>query len=103
MRLEYANLICPKCGSGNYMRHLVGEYVGKLNVKCINCNSYFKLSDFYRMAGSQEPKTMTNADALRAMSDEELAEWVTTKGRTFGEEYEGYMSLLDWLKSPVEE
>lgn len=45
----------------------------------------------------------TNADRIRAMSDEELAEWATTVGRTFGEEYEGYMSALDWLKAPVEE
>lgn len=28
----------------------------------------------------------TNSDRIRAMTDEELAEWVTTKGRTFGEE-----------------
>lgn len=24
------------------------------------------------------------------------------KGRTFGEEYEGYMSALDWLKQEAE-
>lgn len=46
-------------------------------------------------------KPQTNADRIRAMSDAELAKWVTTTGRTFGEEYEGYMSLWDWLKSPV--
>ena len=44
----------------------------------------------------------TNADRIRAMTDEELVEWTTTVGRTFGEEYEGYMSALDWLKSPVD-
>ena len=49
-----------------------------------------------------EEKTASNADRIRSMSDEELAEWTTTVGRTFGEEYEGYMSVLDWLKSPVE-
>lgn len=49
MRLEYSNLICPKCGNGNYMRHLVGKDVGELNVKCINCNSYFKSSEVYNM------------------------------------------------------
>lgn len=47
-------------------------------------------------------KPQTNADRIRGMTDEELAEWATTVGRTFGEEYEGYMSALDWLKSPVE-
>ena len=45
----------------------------------------------------------TNADHVRGMTDEELAEWATTIGRTFGEEYEGYMSALGWLKAPVEE
>ena len=45
----------------------------------------------------------TNYDLLISKTPEELAEWVTTKGRTFGEEYEGYMSVLDWLKAPVEE
>ncbi len=74
MKLEYANLTCPKCGNGNYMRHLVGENVGELNVKCINCNSYFKLSDFYRMAGKAEAYAMTRADRIRAMTDEELVE-----------------------------
>lgn len=52
------------------------------------------------MVNLQTEKPMTNADRIRSMSDEELAEWVTTVGRTFGEEYEGYMSVLDWLKAP---
>lgn len=44
------------------------------------------------------------ADKLRSMSDEELAEFLTTiiKG-IFGEEYEGEMSCLDWLQSEVKE
>jgi hypothetical protein len=40
----------------------------------------------------------TNADRIRAMTDEELAEFISGKARTFGEEYEGYMSAFDWLK-----
>ena len=43
----------------------------------------------------------TNADRIRSMSDEELAEFISGKARTFGEEYEGYMSALDWLKQEV--
>jgi hypothetical protein len=46
---------------------------------------------------------MKNADKIRAMSDEELARWVVDEGRYFGEEYEGYMSLLDWLQEDVQE
>lgn len=49
----------------------------------------------------QHPQT--NADLIRNMTDEELAKFISDKARTFGEEYEGYLSALDWLKSPVEE
>ena len=48
--------------------------------------------------GLFKPKPQTNADRIRAMTDEELAEFISGKARTFGEEYEGYMSALDWLK-----
>lgn len=46
-----ANLICPRCHSGSYMRYL-DELSYLYDVKCINCNSYFKLdelanNDFY--------------------------------------------------------
>lgn len=44
------------------------------------------------------PPRGSNADRIRSMSDEELAEFISNKARTFGEEYEGYMSALDWLK-----
>jgi len=50
-----------------------------------------------------EPKKMTNADSIRAMTDEELAEFISGKARTFGEEYEGYMSALDWLEEEATE
>ena len=47
-------------------------------------------------------EAITNADRIRSMSDEELAEFISNKARTFGEEYEGYMSALDWLKEEGE-
>ena len=46
--------------------------------------------------------TVTNADRIRAMTDEELAKFISGKARGFGEEYEGYMSALDWLKEECE-
>lgn len=49
----------------------------------------------------QPKKPQTNADRIRSMTDEELAEFISGKARTFGEEYEGYMSALDWLKQEV--
>lgn len=41
----------------------------------------------------------TNADRIRNMSDEELAEFLITFKNTFGEEYEGEASCMDWLQS----
>lgn len=50
-----------------------------------------------------KPPKQTNADRIRSMTDEELAEFISGKARTFGEEYEGYMSALDWLKEEADE
>lgn len=47
--------------------------------------------------------TVTNADRIRAMTDDELAKFISGKARGFGEEYEGYMSALDWLQEPIED
>ena len=40
-----------------------------------------------------EPKPMTNADRIRRMTDEELADWLVMNGN--GEDYKTW---LDWLK-----
>lgn len=45
----------------------------------------------------------SNADRIRNMTDEELAKFISGKARTFGEEYEGYMSALDWLRQEAED
>ena len=44
----------------------------------------------------------TNADRIRNMSDEELAEFLITFKNTFGEEYEGEVSCMEWLQSEAE-
>ncbi len=44
----------------------------------------------------------TNADRIRNMSDEELSEFLVGFKNTFGEEYEGKSSCLDWLQSEAE-
>ena len=64
---------------------------------CNRCDMFYDEFD-----PIDKPK-QTNADRIRAMADEELAEFISGKARTFGEEYEGYMSALDWLKQEVEE
>ena len=52
-----------------------------------------------------EPKPPTNADRIRAMSDEELAEWIVHK--TEGNGFDGYEEVvnawLDWLKEEVDD
>ena len=42
--------------------------------------------------------TKTNAERIRNMTDDELAVFLTKFKNTFGEEYEGEKSCLDWLK-----
>lgn len=49
-----------------------------------------------------ESDKQTHADRIRNMSDEELAEFLITFKNTFGEEYEGEASCMDWLKSEAE-
>lgn len=44
----------------------------------------------------------TRADGIRNMSDEELAEFLVGFKNTFGEEYEGEASCMEWLQSEAE-
>ena len=44
----------------------------------------------------------TNADRIRNMSDEELAEFLITFKNTFGEECEGETICMEWLQSEAE-
>lgn len=46
--------------------------------------------------------TETNAERIRNMTDDELAVFLTKFKNTFGEEYEGEKSCLDWLQSETE-
>ena len=50
-----------------------------------------------------ESDNHTNADRIRNMSDEELAEFLITFKNTFVEEYEGEVSCMDWLRSEAEQ
>lgn len=44
----------------------------------------------------------TNANNIRSMTDEQLARFLIGFKNKFGEEYEGEMSCLDWLRMEVE-
>lgn len=59
-----------------------------------------RLPELYQ--GSESHK-QTNADKIRAMSDEELAEFIVNFDNHFGEEYEGEQSCLAWLQKESEE
>ena len=50
-----------------------------------------------------ESDKQTNADRIRNMSDEELAEFLLTFKNTFGKEYEGEASCMAWLQSEAEQ
>lgn len=61
------------------------------------------LTVFTEVANIQNYETNhANADRIRNMSDEELAEFLIAFKNTFGEEYEGQGSCLDWLQSEEE-
>lgn len=61
------------------------------------------LTAFAEVASIQNYETNhTNADRIRNMSDEELAEFLITFKNTFGEEYEGEASCMEWLQSEAE-
>lgn len=57
----------------------------------------------------QEYSSITNGDRLRAMSDEELADWLTYFDRCEHCAYEGHCTskciggIKNWLKQPAEE
>ena len=47
---------------------------------------------------------MTNADRIRGMTDEELADWAINKAPSIGKRYtDSRLGLLDWLQQPAEE
>ncbi len=52
--------------------------------------------------GSESHK-QTNADEIRSMTDEELADFIINFDNHFGEEYEGEQSCLAWLQKESEE
>jgi len=83
----------PTCPSCVYAAHKCGK-TGVTISRSTGCTFY-------------EPKPQTNADRIRAMSDEELAEWATDDfcellcGSTFVCDGDCSKKLLEWLKKDV--
>lgn len=79
---------------------LCDEILGLVNSASCNCkrNSNSRDNEPCCRCDSRQ----TNADRIRNMSDEELAKFLITFKNTFGEEYEGEASCMEWLQSEAE-
>ena len=89
--------------------HAERNFLGKIGVcwgtkecEACSCGGDESRCDFYEDKRKKVTPKTTNADRIRAMTDEKLAKFISGKARTFGEEYEGYMSALDWLKQEAD-
>lgn len=99
--------VCPNCG-------------GLLRVEshgwiCKRCKGFISLQDgkFYEYVEKPFVPPMTNADRIRAMSDEEMARFLAENEwecETYNDcakcprrTDDGCVSLLKWLKQPAEE
>lgn len=105
---------CRKCGSGN-----MGVMPNKKNpsatdLYCLDCGAWqkFATKDEIRLYQCKKGP-ITNADRIRAMSDEELAKYLSNPCEcTVDPERDGYREcgndlcvkyLLEWLQQPAEE
>ena len=83
-----------------FVQYLGGRFVLGDDIDSVNVIAWMPLPEPYR---ESEPHKQTNADKIRAMSDEELAEFIVNIENHFGEEYEGEQSCLAWLQKESEE
>ena len=83
-----------------FVQYLGGRFVLGDDIDSVNVTAWMPLPETYQ--GSESHK-QTNADKIRAMSDEELAEFIVNLDNHFGEEYEGEQSCLAWLQKESEE
>lgn len=105
VRLEYAYGVCPKCKCTHYLRYLIhndGLIHKPYEIKCINCNSYFAKEDILGSRDETEPKPITNADRLRAMSDEEIEDWYWWMHKEMMYYTDSRVFVHEWLKSPTD-
>lgn len=87
-------------------------------MKCSDCPEYEICSKKYDLRkarthckNSRTPKAFTNADKIRSMTDDELAELLERcEGEGYQDssitptnEYGYHMDMLEWLKQPAEE
>lgn len=99
--------------SGSYLTWVRYDNEEFMSIEDIDCEGILKEWNFtgkvlYWMLlpepyqGSESHK-QTNADEIRSMTDEELADFIINFDNHFGEEYEGEQSCLAWLQKESEE
>lgn len=102
---EHCNMVIGNRGAGVMVGYgeainiLLGMLLSGNNHNC-NCQHNSNSRDNESCCRCDSRKT--NADRIRNMSDEELAEFLITFKNTFGEECEGEASCMDWLQSEAE-
>lgn len=69
--------------------------------ECENCKKYDDCrngSGLVWPCGAYRPKIVTNADRIRSMTDEELAQFLGDEPPYFAT----YKQYIDWLRKPIE-
>lgn len=117
---------CCRCDSRKENANMVKVNSLEIIVRMIDSKPYYELK--YRQVGEKDysigyssydlkvvlsyideyfeivkSDKQTNADRIRNMSDEQLAEFLVGFKNTFGEEYEGEVSCMEWLQSEAKE
>ena len=108
---------CNKCG---IVKGFIEEKGNQTGLYCNKCGKWIKwlTKDEKRLFVHNYKSKMTNADRIRSMTDEELAEFIFNIENNlceefaefivniknhFCEEYEGEQSCLSWLQKESEE
>ena len=97
---------CPRCG-GRVRSVSIGW-------KCESCQGFIDMrGEFHQLKEEPFMRPMTNADRIRAMSDEELAKFIATPCQCeVSPKRDGFREcgndlclqyLLKWLQQPAEE
>ena len=69
-----------------------------------DCHNAGTLSRIVDCSQYKPGRVLTNADRIRAMSDEELSDWAINKAPSIGKRYtDSRLWLLNWLQQPAEE
>lgn len=109
--IEYAIEIVNELAEEYKNTNIITDFLqyARDNADNYDTNDGWSLADLIDLSIKYSQKTIntstdistTNADRIRSMTDEELAEFLVNFKNTFGEEYEDEMSCLDWLHSEV--